>query len=87
VGAGLGAVTAIGGFLVVTLGAVVYTGVTESWGKGTLWLLIFLMWVAFVAGEGAVCGLVGAALARPTTHGRLLIRSLRTAALRSLRGQ
>jgi hypothetical protein len=72
--AAIGAATAVVSFVVFVLGAVVYVGIMVS---GTVWVALPLMGLVFglvVAAVGAACGLLGAALAHPTTT----IRSIRS---------
>jgi hypothetical protein len=69
----VGAVTALLGFEIVSLATAVYTAATESLLKSVLWLLTGLGFAIVVGLVGAICGLIGGALAHPTS----IIRSLR----------
>jgi hypothetical protein len=70
----VGAVTALVGFELVTLATAVYTAVTEFALKSVAWLVFGLGYALLVGFVGAICGLIGGALARPTAIIRALGR-------------
>ncbi|MGH3373798.1 MAG: hypothetical protein ACRDP6_03570 [Actinoallomurus sp.] len=77
IGAAVGATTALVGFAVVTLATVVYVGVTDSAFTSVAWVFFGLGFGIPVAAVGAMCGLVGAALAHPTVGARSIRHAFR----------
>ena len=59
----VGAVTAVLGFVIVSLTMIVYAAGTEPWLKPVAYLLFSLTFLIPAAFVGGTCGLVGGALA------------------------
>lgn len=77
IGAAVGAVTALVGFATVMLFVVVYFGVTDSAFMSVAWVFFGFGYGIPVAAVGAMCGLVGAALAHPTASARSIWHAFR----------
>lgn len=76
IAAAVGAVTALVGFEIVTIGTAVYTVVTESALNATVWLGFGIAFVLPVGFVGAVAGLVGAVAAHPISSVRAIRRAV-----------
>ncbi|WP_125592466.1 hypothetical protein [Amycolatopsis balhimycina] len=76
IAAAVGAITAVVGFEVVTIGTAVYTVVTESFPNATLWVGFGIGYVLPVGFVGAITGLAGAIAAHPISSIRAIRRAI-----------
>ncbi len=76
IAAAVGAVTALVGFEIVTIGTAVYTVVTESALNAVVWLGFGVAYALPVGFVGAVAGLTGALAAHPVASVRALRRAI-----------
>ncbi|MGW4529248.1 hypothetical protein [Amycolatopsis sp. NPDC004378] len=76
VAAAVGAIAAVVGFEIVTIGTAVYTVVTESALNATVWLGFGIAYVLPVRFVGAIAGLVGAVAAHPISSIRAFRRAI-----------